>query len=259
MFVKEETFNKYLKLIAAGIIPTSAKDIKGLKLGDLNSLPLYGIEIVKFSKSLPGDTKISKPLKDADLDPYERIGIDLSLDTTISNFINIIKKLEIVKLQIDKKKATEQLYFSLNLKGCHIVKRDCIIDNNIKEFQIILNFQNIIFENITSDINYLIREIIFKRVKELYIDNLINSDYSYFPLLSSLTSPAVTTGGVAYEVFNLDSPDFKEWFNDLLEDTKLFIEFQITIDNSIDPINVSSTINLAEQLLALGKTTIVKS
>ena len=254
MFVKEETFNKYLKLIAAGIIPTSAKDLRGLKLGDLNSLPLYGIEVVKFSKSLPTSTQVSSPLKESDLDPYEKLGNDLSLSTTLSNFMDIIKKLEIVKLQIDKKKTSETLNFCLHLKGCHLVKKDCIIDNNLKEFQILLNFQNIIFENISSDILFLIRDIIFKRVKELYIDNLINSDYSYFPLLSSLTN----TDGT-YEVFNLSSPDFVEWFNDLLEDTKLFIEFQINIDGEIDPLNVSSTINLAEQLIALGKTTIVKS
>ena len=87
----------------------------------------------------------------------------------------------------------------------------------------------------------------------MYIDNLINSDYSYFPLLSLLTNPN------GYEVFNLSSPDFIEWFDDLLEDTKLFIEFQINIDGEISPLNVSSTINLAEQLIVLGKTTIVKS
>lgn len=253
MFVKEETFNKYLKLIAAGIIPTSAKDIRGLKLGDLNSLPLYGIEVVKFSNSLPKGSQISKPLKEEELDIYEKLGIDLSLETTISNFINIIKKLEIIKLQIDKKKVNENLNFCLHLKGCHIVKQDCIIDNNIKEFQILLNFQNIIFENITNDILNLIRDIIFKRVKELYIDNLSNSDYSYFPLLSSLTS------STSYEIFNVASPDFKEWFDDLLEDTKLYIEFQITIDGELNPLDISGTINLAEQLIALGKTTIVKS
>jgi len=253
MFVKEETFNKYLKLIAAGIIPTSAKDIRGLKLGDLNSLPLYGIEVVKFSKSLPKSSQISKPLKEEELDIYEKLGIDLSLETTISNFINIIKKLEIIKLQIDKKKVSENLNFCLHLKGCHIVKQDCIIDNNIKEFQLLLNFQNIIFENITNDILNLIRDIIFKRVKELYIDNLSNSDYSYFPLLSSLT------GSTSYEIFNVTSPDFKEWFDDLLEDTKLYIEFQITIDGELNPLDISGTINLAEQLIALGKTTIVKS
>ena len=253
MFIKQETFNKYLKLIASGIIPTSAKDIRGLKLGDLNSLPLYGIEVVKFSKSLPAPQQVSNPLKEEDLDQYEKLGNDLSLNTTLMNFIDIIKKLEIIQLQIDKKKLDETLNFCLHLKGCHIVKKDCIIDNNLKEFQILLNFKNIIFENITSDINYLIRDIIFKRVKELYIDNLINSDYSYFPLLSSLTNPN------GYEVFNLSSPDFIEWFDDLLEDTKLFIEFQINIDGEISPLNVSSTINLAEQLIALGKTTIVKS
>lgn len=253
MFIKQETFNKYLKLIASGIIPTSAKDIRGLKLGDLNSLPLYGIEVVKFSKSLPAPQQVSNPLKEEDLDQYEKLGNDLSLNTTLMNFIDIIKKLEIIQLQIDKKKLDETLNFCLHLKGCHIVKKDCIIDNNLKEFQILLNFKNIIFENITSDINYLIRDIIFKRVKELYIDNLINSDYSYFPLLSSLTNPN------GYEVFNLSSPDFIEWFDDLLEDTKLFIEFQINIDGEISPLNVSSTINLAEQLIALGKSTIVKS
>lgn len=253
MFIKQETFNKYLRLIASGIIPTSAKDIRGLKLGDLNSLPLYGIEVVKFSKSLPAPQQVSNPLKEEDLDQYEKLGNDLSLNTALMNFIDIIKKLEIIQLQIDKKKLDETLNFCLHLKGCHIVKKDCIIDNNLKEFQILLNFKNIIFENITSDINYLIRDIIFKRVKELYIDNLINSDYSYFPLLSSLTNPN------GYEVFNLSSPDFIEWFDDLLEDTKLFIEFQINIDGEISPLNVSSTINLAEQLIALGKTTIVKS
>ena len=253
MFIKQETFNKYLKLIASGIIPTSAKDIRGLKLGDLNSLPLYGIEVVKFSKSLPAPQQVSNPLKEEDLDQYEKLGNDLSINTTLMNFIDIIKKLEIINLQIDKKKLDETLNFCLHLKGCHIVKKDCIIDNNLKEFQILLNFKNIIFENITSDINYLIRDIIFKRVKELYIDNLINSDYSYFPLLSLLTNPN------GYEVFYLSSPDFIEWFDDLLEDTKLFIEFQINIDGEISPLNVSSTINLAEQLIALGKTTIVKS
>ena len=49
MLLREETFNKYLKLITSGIIPTSAKDIRGLKLGDLTSLPLYGIEVVGFT------------------------------------------------------------------------------------------------------------------------------------------------------------------------------------------------------------------
>ena len=104
MFIKQETFNKYLRLIASGIIPTSAKDIRGLKLGDLNSLPLYGIEVVKFSKSLPAPQQVSNPLKEEDLDQYEKLGNALSLNTTLMNFINIIKKLEIINLQIDKKK-----------------------------------------------------------------------------------------------------------------------------------------------------------
>ena len=145
MFIKQETFNKYLKLIASGIIPTSAKDIRGLKLGDLNSLPLYGIEVVKFSKSLPAPQQVSNPLKEEDLDQYEKLGNDLSLNTTLMNFIDIIKKLEIINLQIDKKKLDETLNFCLHLKGCHIVKKDCIIDNNLKEFQILLNFKNIIY------------------------------------------------------------------------------------------------------------------
>ena len=257
MLLREETFNKYLKLIASGIIPTSAKDIRGLKLGDLTSLPLYGIEVVGFTKSSAPNNQITLPLKDEDLNPYEKLGVDLSLNTTIMNFISIIKKLEIIKLQIDKTKDKEDLIYCLTLKGCHIVKKDCIIDNSNKEFKIILNFNNLIFENITLDINYIIREIIFKRVKELYIDNLINSDFSTFPLLTSLTNPTET-----YEVFSLASVEFKEWFSDLLDDTKLFIEFQIDIQNGMSAqelLNVSGTINIAEQLIALGKTTIVKS
>ena len=76
-------------------------------------------------------------------------------------------------------------------------------------------------------------------------------------MLTSLTNPTET-----YEVFSLASVEFREWFSDLLDDTKLFIEFQIDIQNGMSAqelLNVSGTINIAEQLIALGKTTIVKS
>ena len=56
--------------------------------------------------------------------------------------------MEIIKLQIDKKKVNENLNFCLQLKGCHIVKQDCIIDNNIKSIESAVLFGRTIFKSI---------------------------------------------------------------------------------------------------------------
>jgi len=232
--VKEEVFNKFLKLLNSGIIPTSAKNINGLEIGDLINLPLSGTNVYKYNKLNDSITKIEN---------YDKIGTNNDTESNLRLFVNIVKKLKLLNLQLNRipdESKKDNILTCLSLKGCTIIKDDTIFGYSDKIFNYNLNLSE--FMDLDSEGNMEEIEQINTKIAEVerliklacyqtYAKKLTLSDYSEFPGLRAL-KPDIEPK-VLYSGINSESPEYTSWFNNLFVDSELIIDYEFGLYNVI--------------------------
>ena len=260
MLVEKEVFNKYIKLISAGIIQTSAKNIHGLTLNEIINLPLNGNQILNLK--LDGTNTLefidSGVIEDIETNNgvFDTSGYEFSKDKiqnwTIENklksFIDIITIiLNHNKDVISKDKITFSFY--LTLKNCYIVKNNCIIDINNENYNYLINFGESVtdsllnIENLNNEQNLeLFLDYIYNLIKINYVDDIINTSYSKYKVLKSIKDEnklLLDTLNLdsSVEVSNLNTINSNEWFNDLLNDVLMYVDFEFGVIDITDDKN----------------------
>ena len=235
--VKEEVFSKFIKLLNSGIIPTSAKNINGLEIGDLINLPLSGTNIYKYNKQNDSIIKI---------EDYDKIGTYNDTKNNLELFINVVKKLKLLNLQLDRipdESKKDNILTCLSLKGCMIIKDDTIFGYSDKVFNYNLNLSEFMnldpAENLEDLEQFNIKITEVERLIKLacyqtYAKKLSLSDYSEFPNISALKpGPNGSDPKILYSGINSESPEYVSWFDDLLIDSELVIDYEFGLYNVI--------------------------
>ena len=260
MLVEKEVFNKYIKLISAGIIQTSAKNIHGLTLNEIINLPLNGNQILNLKldgtntlefidSGIIEDIETNNGVFDTSSYEFSKDKIqNWTIENKLKSFIDIITIiLNHNKDVISKDKITFSFY--LTLKNCYIVKNSCIIDINNENYNYLINFGESVtdsllnIENLNNEQNLeSFLDYIYNLIKINYVDDIIDTSYSKYKVLKSIKDEnklLLDTLNLdsSVEVSNLNTINSDEWFNDLLNDVLMYVDFEFGVIDITDDKN----------------------
>lgn len=257
MLLKKEIFNKFIKLISAGIIQTSAKNIKGLSIKEFLSLPLTGKQIVSFN--VDNINFLDSATYDENIDykskynyPKELI-FKMNFETKFKEFLQTALKVLENELTIIEKNKTKYSYY-ISFTNCNIIVNNCIIDTNTNRYGYTIVFGNNIQEEIDT-INLLLNdtlklqamiEFIYNLNKLLYIDDILGTQYTKYPILKTLSEEIIiildNSDAIDDNITNEEK--FQQWFSDLLNSLNLYIDFELGL---LDISNEELSNGLSEQ------------
>lgn len=221
MLLEKEVFDKFTQLLAAGLLPTNAKKIHGLNMVDLLNLPIKGTEIITIENDQiqndPINTTISANQGGNAITLFDCVNKYLY---TITNIFSITSK------QIDKKPNV--FHYILTLKGAHVIKDSCILDHTQKEYNYVLNFEDM--NTLTQeDIILQVREDLFELIKNLYINQILDSSFSDYDMLNTINNENLTKIKNSDDSDILNIEDTQTWLQDLINGSTLYIDFEFSI------------------------------
>lgn len=242
MLIEKEVFDKFAKLISTGMIQTSAKNIQGLNLNDILNLPLIGTQIINLRTTNQNINYIDSKYNDTtfNTDLIQNSSIEKKLRIFLNKILILLENNSTV---IDKKEINFSFY--LTLKNCNIIKNDCIMDSNNLIYNYIIKFghtksesKDIIksFETESNFINLL--TYIYNLINTKYTNDIINLDFSKYEVLDSLKTETfdILSNGVEDEE-NTITEETNLWFQDLIDNIYLYIDFELGIIDHDSPIN----------------------